>query len=160
MDIVCMSAAVLGATVVVATVSAAEVACVVVSVCAVVIVCVVGSVIISVVVSVLIVVMVVLMGVLSAFGAKDGLAAVEVAPLISNVLIVSAFGFSVVVVSSLFGEAVLASSRAGRAVIIASVVVVPSLLPAGLSVVEFASLELLLVSGASVGNWSFSKSKP
>ena len=121
-------------------------------ICDVVVICVVVSVTLSLVVSV---VVTVLMGVLSALGAADGFAVVDVAPLISMVLIVSAFGLVVLVVSSLVGGVVLASSRAGLfSAVIATVVVVASLDPAGLTVVvaEFVPFEVLLDSGASVGN--------
>lgn len=117
--------------------------------CEVVVSCVILSLVVSVVVTVL-------MGVLSAFGAADGFAVVDVAPLISIVLIVSAFGLIVLVVSSLVGGVVLRSSRAGLfSAVIATVTVVASLDTAGLIVVivaEFVALEVLLVSGASVGN--------
>lgn len=151
-----VSAAVLGAAIVVVGSVSGVGACVVVSgICDVVVISVVISVILSLVVSVVVTVLKVLMGVLSAFGAAEGFAVVDVAPLISIVPIVSAFGLVVLVVSSLVGGVVLASSRAGLlSGVIATVIVVASLDPPGLIVVvaELVSLAVPLVPGASVGN--------
>lgn len=148
-----VSPAVLWATVAVVGSVSGVGACVVVSnTCNVVVIGVVVSVIISVVV---LIVVIVPIGVLSAFGAAEGIAVVDVTPLISIVLIVSAFGLIVLVVSSLVGGVVLASSRAGLlSVVIATVVDEVSLDPVGLIVVaaRSVSFDVLLVSGASVGN--------
>lgn len=87
---------------------------------------------------------------LSAFGDKDEPAVVE-PPRISSVLIVSALGLVVIVVSSLDGEDVIAT--------VAAVLSASTVGLAGVAAVLVSSL-VLFASGARVGNWSFSKSKP
>lgn len=140
-DTASSSAGVLRVAVVAAVCSAAELAGAAV-------LCVVVSVVFSLVSSVVITEEGI--GVLSAFGDKDEPAVVE-PPLMSSVLIVSAFGLVVIVVSSLVGADVIAT--------VAAVLSASSVGLVGAAEV-FVSLVVLFVSGARVGNWSFSKSKP